>query len=191
MNIEALKYLMISLVALVLLFGVVLVALAISYRKLLKKLYTMGAKEATIIEEARQQAAEILSQTQLRAEQLISTAEGLTEEQQAKLQAGLIKLLDKQGQVAEKELTGVSDETKHSLQAAIDKQIKEMYQKEYESAKQSIALYKKQKLAEADKVVQEIIQSAATSVLRKSIRLEDHTQEIIKSLEEAKKEHVF
>jgi hypothetical protein len=162
-----------------------------------------------IVDDALSRERKIIEDTTQEAEQIISGAKYLSNETKQSLDQTLAKMV----QVMEQGVTQTSQEfikyyfdslnhitgqslvnfqnTTKQLEENMTIQIKQFQETMMPSIQKELELYKKQKMAEADKVVKVIVQKASREVLNKTINIDDHEKLIVDTLEKAKAEGVF
>ncbi len=198
MTTQLLSYSIISLVFTTLLLGFVLGVIVVSYRKILDRLSQLQQKEAQMKHQVQQESDAILQSAHDKAAKLLSDTNGIREEQ-AKLQKNLYEQtlgeIKTQTVHLVEEIAGrVKDVVTQDFEASKDtlrKSIFEQYQKDYQQIKNDLDAYKKQATVVIDEKTKMVIKDVALKVFGKTLSSTEHSDLIIKALDEAKKRHVI
>ncbi len=170
-----------------------------------RKLRHLQRDEQLGVSAARQKAVRLVSQARDQAIQIISRARISADGNKVRLQQRLDEISASQLQEFQKLISNISkdiesdalkeiSEFKQAMELeTIQSQrvVAEKIQDEYHRVQAELDQAKKEKLAQLDIKIKEIIAEVVKQVAGKTISIEDHEQLVIKALEEAKKQHAI
>lgn len=181
MSIDLFGYSIIALICTILLLGIVLVSIVLSYRKSLQKRQNLESEAESILNKAKEEALNI------EKKEIYTQLQNLTSEEK---------------EIYSKSLQGVSSDIKSYLLKEFKKDKDEMDQQMHSEIKNQYDLlmkqhqaeldaYKKQKMIQIDQSAESVLKDFIIFASAKSIPLEFQEELIINALEEAKKRNVF
>ncbi|HWY78764.1 MAG TPA: hypothetical protein VNW29_00230 [Candidatus Sulfotelmatobacter sp.] len=156
------------------------------------------AKERKILDDATREATQIISKTEFVTEtsqesvgQALTKMEGAIEQNAENATDVFTKTYSASLQkIAGQSLINLQAITK-TMEAELDKQSKEYRASLLPRLEKELEEYKKIRLQQAERTINQVIQEVSQEVLNKSLSLDDHHRLLIESLEKAKKEGVF
>lgn len=144
-----------------------------------------GAKKT--ITEAQDKAAKILEMAQERALEILNKSRIDLENRNDKLETRLDKIEEKEVTDFRKSLEQVTTDLRGEASVVVGQRVDE----EFAKAREEIKGYKEMREKEIDGKVDQILKQVVYEVVGKTLNNDDHRELILKSLEEAKKQHVF
>lgn len=169
------------------------------------------AQSVAVAEEAQRQAESLLREATAKAEEIVKRSQLLTDDLSQKLAQDLQRLPQVQEEVYRQVFEGVEKETKQLLvqvakemqQQAMDQtksfgavlqkeainsqeSVKQMIADAYARAEQEIEAYKKQRMAQVDASIQQLVAEVSREVLGKVLTSRDHEDLVIQALEKGK-----
>lgn len=194
-----------GLIILVFAMGVALAFISVSYRKIIEKLSTYEEQERKALMRANSQALEIVKKAQQQASGIIEGSGNLVKYNNSLLEKDLKIVSEKELVAYQQALDSLKKQTLEIAKnitkdvnsvaseefSEVVKQYKLTLEKSFERMLAEVEEYKKLKKEEIDKNILEIVNETTLSVVNKSLNQHEHTELVIKALEEAKKKHVF
>ena len=156
------------------------------------------AKERKILEDATQEADQIIAETHTVTEgskdaidkALESLQEDIKKDMQEMTHSYRHRYQNSLKQVTDNSLKDFKSVT-HELQDGLKKQVTDFQKSVLPGLQKELDEYKQGKMKEADQRVHQVVQKVAQEVLNKSLSLEDHQKLIIDALEKAKREGII
>lgn len=189
--------------------GLVVAFIAVSYHKVLKEYSSMRRDSEKALDEARRASQNILKDATLKGSEILKNSEVFSREMKTDFQSGVKKLVDYEMSVYKdiekqtntetvKVLKTLSDNVGKSVEkylseveVALKQQVQEATSHVHKEMEESLAAYKKERMASVDKDVTKLVREISVKVLGRGINIEDQEKLILKSLEEAKRDNVL
>lgn len=194
-----------GLLVLVFALAIALSWLILSYRKAISKLTDYKQVQSKLVAKSQDQSMDIVNKAQQQALTIIASTNEFVRQSNQNFEKNLgavsereLEALRQAVEAARQEILEVSKNISKDVSSATQttfEQLRASYtqqlEKAFESTKADLEKYKKQKEEEIDKKVLAFIKDISAEVLGKSLTQRQHTQLVIKALEEARKKHVF
>lgn len=197
-------------------FIIILIATNISYHKLLKRYYKIKNKEAVMREEARSKAIKLaedaedkiehmMEEAHLKAAEIMHQGDIFNNEEKSRFEGELKSVHESEFEEYKKELSQIRSqflaEARESVadfeklirqdMNAIRSQVANTILASEKGAEAEIAEYKRRRMEEASKAVEEAIEKVAIDALGHSLTGKDQKDLVMKALERAKSEDVL
>lgn len=197
--------LLFGLIVLVFALAIALSWLILSYRKAVSKLTEHRVVQSKLLAKSEDQSMEIINKAQQQAAAIIQSTDQFVRASNQNFEknlktvseqelSGLKQTLTLAKQEIEKVTQEISNQLKDNSADSFE-QVRKAYsvqlEKAYGVALSDIEKYKKEKSAEVDKKVLEMVRQITAEVLNTSLTQKQHSELVVKALEEARKKHVF
>lgn len=176
-----------------------------SYRRLAERYAQLWEKQESELADSQGEAERILTEAREKAQRIVTEAEVFTDDFSKKFYQSLNEAIGSLGQESTEVMHKVSQDIKSQaseemgeLRKTLEEELKtsqatvrQNIDEELKNVKVEIEKYKQAKFQEAEQNIAAAISDVARRVLQMSIDPKEHKELIIRSLEEAKKEHVL
>lgn len=185
--------------------GLVIAAVAYSYRQLIKKFFGLKEERAALIKDAELEAERLIKEAKLRSEKIIQESTALSEDVKAFQNQNYQKMLETVRNESIKMLSGISKDINAQVASEITKFLSSLQsevlkseeavmvatQTEYKKVEQELSAYKLAMEKRVDDSIFKIVSTVSSRVIGKNLSIEEQEELVLQALNEAKRQNIF